>query len=177
MVARAYLGIIAASWDAWNFPFHTPVPNQGTPHADDDITASCMATHDVSRAALSVWCPALGFQTLGAHVQSAKAADDPSRSREGWRLGNALLQADRLNEAEALYKVRAYPAQTHTPVAVVSWAVCVNFVAFCTLLLGSGEVCGPDTTDAATVVMPLTSHGCSCPGLGTASLPMTGVGK
>ena len=42
-------------------------------------------------------------------VQSAKAAGDASRSREAWRLGNALLQAARLDEAETLFKVSPGP--------------------------------------------------------------------
>ena len=37
-------------------------------------------------------------------MQSAKAAKDASRSREGWRLGNALLSAERLDEAEDLFQ-------------------------------------------------------------------------
>ena len=42
-------------------------------------------------------------------MQSAKAAKDSSRSREGWRLGNAYMSADRLDEAEALFKVSPRP--------------------------------------------------------------------
>ncbi len=38
-------------------------------------------------------------------MQCAKKADNSSRSREGWRLGTALMQAGRLDEAEALFKV------------------------------------------------------------------------
>ena len=38
-------------------------------------------------------------------MQSAKEADNSSRSREGWRLGTALMQAGKLDEAEALFTV------------------------------------------------------------------------
>lgn len=39
-------------------------------------------------------------------AQCAKTSGDPSRSREAWRLGTALIQAGRLGEAEALFMVK-----------------------------------------------------------------------
>ena len=38
-------------------------------------------------------------------VQAAKECDTPSRTREAWRLGSALNQAGRLEEAEPLFRV------------------------------------------------------------------------
>ena len=52
-------------------------------------------------------------------MQSAKAAKDASRSREGWRLGNALLSAERLDEAEDLFQ--ASPCLCLESNAHLSW--------------------------------------------------------